>query len=98
MKLTSYRLDTAPKGCSERSETTVEGRTDVAVIGGGLTGVVAALHLARSGAQVHLFEQHTVGFGASGRNGGMATTGMSVGIRQAVDKLGFDTAARLYGA
>ena len=71
---------------------------DVAVIGGGLTGVVAALHLARRGAEVHLFEQDTVGFGASGRNGGMATTGMSIGIRQAVDKLGFETAARLYGA
>ena len=98
MKFTSYWLDTAPKGSLERSKTTVDGRTDVAVIGGGLTGVVAALHLARRGAKVHLFEQHTVGFGASGRNGGMATTGMSIGIRDAVDKLGFETAARLYGA
>jgi glycine/D-amino acid oxidase-like deaminating enzyme len=76
----------------------VEGRADVAVIGGGLTGVVAALHLARRGAKVHLFEQHTVGFGASGRNGGMATTGMSIGIRDAVAKFGFDKAVRLYGA
>ncbi len=98
MKFTSYWLDTAPKGFPERLETTVEGRTDVAVIGGGLTGVVAALYLARRGAKVHLFEQHTVGFGASGRNGGMATTGMSIGISHAVDKLGFDTAVRLYGA
>jgi glycine/D-amino acid oxidase-like deaminating enzyme len=98
MKLTSYWLDTAPKGSPERSTTRVEGRTGVAVIGGGLTGVVAALHLARSGAQVQLFEAHTVGFGASGRNGGMATTGMSIGIRDAVAKLGLDTAARLYGA
>ena len=98
MKFTSYWLDTAPQGLLERSKTTVEGRTEVAVIGGGLTGVVAALHLARRGAGVHLFEQHSVGFGASGRNGGMATTGMSIGIRQAVDKLGFETAARLYDA
>src|SRR5688500_15713449 len=98
MKFTSYWLDTAPQGSPARSRTTVDGRTDVAVIGGGLTGVVAALHLARRGAKVHLFEQHTVGFGASGRNGGMATTGMSIGIRHAVDKLGFDTAVRLYGA
>jgi glycine/D-amino acid oxidase-like deaminating enzyme len=96
MKFTSYWIDTAPKGSPERSKTTVAGRTDVAVIGGGLTGVVAALHLARRGAKVHLFEQHTVGFGASGRNGGMATTGMSIGIRDAVDKLGFDKAASLY--
>jgi glycine/D-amino acid oxidase-like deaminating enzyme len=96
MKFMSYWLDTAPKGSAERSTTTVEGRTDVAVVGGGLTGVVAALHLARSGAKVDLFEQSTVGFGASGRNGGMATTGMSIGIRDAVDKLGFDKAASLY--
>ncbi len=98
MKFSSYWLDTAPKDCLERSQTSVEGRTEVAVIGGGLTGVVAALHLARSGAKVDLFEQNTVGFGASGRNGGMATTGMSIGIRDAVAKLGFDTAVRLYGA
>ena len=96
MKFTSYWLDTAPKGSLERSKTTVDGRTDVAVIGGGLTGVVAALHLARSGAKVEIFEQHTVGFGASGRNGGMATTGMSIGIRDAVAKMGFDKAAALY--
>ena len=96
MKFTSYWLDTAPKGSPERSQTHVEGRTDVAVIGGGLTGVVAALHLARSGAKVDLFERSTVGFGASGRNGGMATTGMSIGIRDAVDKFGFDKAASLY--
>jgi glycine/D-amino acid oxidase-like deaminating enzyme len=98
MKFSSYWLDTAPKDCLERSTTSVEGRTQVAVIGGGLTGVVAALHLARRGAKVDLFEQNTVGFGASGRNGGMATTGMSIGIRDAVAKLGFDTAVRLYGA
>ncbi|PVG81999.1 FAD-dependent oxidoreductase [Nocardioides gansuensis] len=96
MKFTSYWLDTAPKGSPERAKTTVAGHTDVAVIGGGLTGVVAALHLARRGARVHLFEQHTVGFGASGRNGGMATTGMSIGIRGAVAKMGFDKAASLY--
>jgi glycine/D-amino acid oxidase-like deaminating enzyme len=98
MKFSSYWLDTAPEGSLERSRTVVEGRTEVAVIGGGLTGVVAALHLARRGAKVDLFEQNTVGFGASGRNGGMATTGMSIGIRDAVAKLGFDTAVRLYGA
>jgi glycine/D-amino acid oxidase-like deaminating enzyme len=98
MKFTSYWLDTAPQGSPERSTTTVDRHTDVAVIGGGLTGVVAALHLARSGAKVDLFEQDTVGFGASGRNGGMATTGMSIGIRDAVDKIGFDKAAPLYRA
>lgn len=96
MKFMSYWHDTAPPVSPARSTTRVGGRTDVAVVGGGLTGVVAALHLARSGAKVELFEQETVGYGASGRNGGMATTGMSIGIRDAVDKLGFDRAAALY--
>jgi glycerol-3-phosphate dehydrogenase len=67
MKFSSYWLDTAPKGSPERAKTSVEGRTGVAVIGGGLTGVVAALHLARRGAKVDLFEQNTVGFGTSSR-------------------------------
>lgn len=44
MKLTSYWLDTAAQGCKERSRSTEDGRTEVAVIGAGLTGVVAALH------------------------------------------------------
>ncbi|MFJ8466015.1 FAD-dependent oxidoreductase [Streptomyces swartbergensis] len=53
----------------------------MAIIGAGLTGLSAALHLARKSADVHVFEKDTVGFGASGRNGGMATTGLSIGFR-----------------
>ena len=58
MKFTSYWLDTAPKGPRSGRQTTVDGHTDVAVIGGGLTGVVAALHLARRGAKVTLRAAH----------------------------------------
>jgi glycine/D-amino acid oxidase-like deaminating enzyme len=91
MKFTPYWLDTAPQG-PDRSRTDVGGHVDVAIIGAGLTGLSAALHLARKGANVHVFEKETVGFGASGRNGGMATTGMSIGFRSAVSRYGFDTA------
>ncbi|CAM5559156.1 putative oxidoreductase OrdL [Streptomyces afghaniensis 772] [Streptomyces afghaniensis] len=91
MKFTPYWLDTAPQG-PDRSRTDIGGHVDVAVIGAGLTGLSAALHLARKGANVHVFEKDTVGFGASGRNGGMATTGMSIGFRSAVSRYGFDTA------
>ena len=48
---------------------------DVCVIGGGFTGVSAALHLAQAGARVVLLEAETIGFGASGRNGGQIHTG-----------------------
>jgi glycine/D-amino acid oxidase-like deaminating enzyme len=91
MKFTPYWLDTAPPG-PDRSRTDVGGHVDVAIIGAGLTGLSAALHLARKGANVQVFERDTVGFGASGRNGGMATTGMSIGFRSAVSRYGFDTA------
>lgn len=47
-----------------------EERCDVCVIGGGFTGLSAALHLAEAGAAVVLLDAAEPGFGASGRNGG----------------------------
>src|SRR5688572_31910740 len=91
MKFTPYWLDTAPQG-PDRSRTEIGGHTDVAIVGAGLTGLSAALHLARKGANVQVFERETVGWGASGRNGGMATGGLAIGLRDAVARYGFDTA------
>ncbi|MFM2317380.1 MAG: hypothetical protein RLZZ215_1, partial [Pseudomonadota bacterium] len=48
---------------------------DVCIVGGGYTGLSAALHLADAGYQVVLLEAHRVGWGASGRNGGQVGTG-----------------------
>ena len=50
-------------------------RTDVCIIGGGFTGLSAALHLARAGVKVVLLEAQTIGFAASGRNGGQIHSG-----------------------
>ncbi|KEO50528.1 NAD(P)/FAD-dependent oxidoreductase [Thioclava pacifica] len=50
-------------------------RADICVIGGGFTGLSAALHLAEKGFSVILLEAHRVGFGASGRNGGQVGSG-----------------------
>jgi len=50
-------------------------RCDVCVVGGGFTGLSAALHLRERGLDVVLLEAQRVGFGASGRNGGQVGTG-----------------------
>src|ERR1700723_1048127 len=51
-------------------------RTDVAVVGGGITGLSTALHLAEGGAGVVLLEAEEPGWGASGRNGGQVNPGL----------------------
>ena len=50
-------------------------RADLCIVGGGYTGLSAALHAARSGLSVVLLEAHRMGFGASGRNGGQVGSG-----------------------
>ncbi|HQW81237.1 MAG TPA: FAD-binding oxidoreductase [Pseudomonadota bacterium] len=50
-------------------------RVDVAILGGGLTGLSAALELAQHGLKVAILEAHRVGWGASGRSGGQGIFG-----------------------
>lgn len=52
-----------------------EARTEVAIVGGGFTGVSAALHLAEAGVAATVLEADAAGFGASGRNGGFCCLG-----------------------
>jgi glycine/D-amino acid oxidase-like deaminating enzyme len=52
-------------------------QAEVCIIGGGFTGVAAALTLAERGVDVVLLEQHRIGWGASGRNGGQLIGGLS---------------------
>ena len=51
---------------------------DVAVVGGGYTGLSAALHLCEGGAKVAVLEAVEIGFGGSGRNVGLVNAGMWV--------------------
>ena len=54
-------------------------RCDVAVVGGGFTGLSAAYHLARRGVRVALLEASRLGSGASGRTGGIVLEGTAIG-------------------
>jgi len=95
VKLGSYWLDTAEPGADYRRND-VPAHADVAVIGAGLTGLSTALHLARAGASVVLLEEHTIGWGASGRNGGMATTGLAISFPTAVKRYGPERARDMF--
>ena len=53
-------------------------KTDIAIIGGGYTGLSAALRLAQSGRSVSVFDAGRPGWGASGRNGGFCCLGGSM--------------------
>jgi glycine/D-amino acid oxidase-like deaminating enzyme len=68
MRLDSYWLDSAPR-FSVGVEGPVDGRADVVIIGGGFTGLSAALALARRRASVMVLEAGRIVGEASGRNG-----------------------------
>lgn len=70
--------------------------TDVAIVGGGYTGLSAARTLARLTADVTLLERHTIGWGASGRNGGFVLPGYKPEMETLDRKLGPDRAAGMF--
>lgn len=72
-----------------------EEQADVVIIGGGFTGLSAALHAAEAGFSVVLLEGKRIGWGASGRNGGQLIPGMRWGAVELVERFGEDRAARL---
>jgi gamma-glutamylputrescine oxidase len=73
-----------------------ETHADVAVIGGGYTGLSAALNLAERGYNVALIEQARIGWGASGRNGGQINTGLRKGPIELIARYGRDRAKALF--
>ena len=70
---TYYKRTVADPAVRPALSGTVE--CDVAIVGGGLAGLSAALQLARAGRRVAVLEAESVGFGASGRNGGFVFPG-----------------------
>ncbi|WP_444543229.1 NAD(P)/FAD-dependent oxidoreductase [Neptunicoccus cionae] len=77
---------------------TLEGdhSADVCVIGGGFTGLSAALHLAERGFRVTLLEAQRMGWGASGRNGGQVGSGQRRDQMELEKMVGRDDARHLW--
>ena len=58
------------------------GKTDVAIVGGGVVGVACALELARRGADVRVLERDRLGHGCSYGNAGWLTASLAVPLAQ----------------
>lgn len=67
---------------------------EIAVIGGGYTGLSAALHLSRDhGIAVAVLDAAEIGWGASGRNGGFNGVGATkLSLQQLIDRYGLQGA------
>ena len=106
IKLVQDRSDTADypdsyyhATCNRSLElTSLDGsvRADICIIGGGYTGLSAALHLSRRGYDVVLLEARKPGWGASGRNGGQLCSGQRKDQLTLTEMVGTDTARHFW--
>jgi gamma-glutamylputrescine oxidase len=69
---------------------------DVCVVGGGLTGLSAALHAAKAGHQTILLDAQRIGWGASGRNGGQISGGLNWDQRRLEARIGNEAAKDIW--
>jgi glycine/D-amino acid oxidase-like deaminating enzyme len=97
MKLEPYWLDSAPRFDADAAGP-LSGKVDVAIVGGGFTGLSAALALAKSGANVAVLEAGRVIGEASGRNGGHCNNGTAHDLGGLAASLGLERASALYRA
>jgi gamma-glutamylputrescine oxidase len=98
LELTRHSYYAATAG-GRRDYPALQGDTscDVAIVGGGLAGLSAAIDLRARGMSVVLLEAREVGFGASGRNGGQAIHGLACDQEVIERQLGLDEARRVWG-
>lgn len=98
MKLDSYWNDSLP-ATPVASAQGLPAQVDVAIVGGGFTGLSAALQLARRGASVVVLEAGaTVAPEASGRNGGHVNNGLALDYVEVADRVGVERARAWYHA
>ena len=97
MQTTPYWLDTAPQFTGSVHEA-IDSRADVVIVGGGLTGLSAALELARQGAETIVIEAGSVIGKASGRNGGQCNVGIFHDYGDLSRRLGERQATHFYRA
>jgi glycine/D-amino acid oxidase-like deaminating enzyme len=97
MDALSYWADTSKSENSYRGSPLPES-VDCTVVGGGLTGISAAYHMAREGLTVALLEREHLGWGASSRNGGMAIPGIKPKADVLIKQHGIEATRRMFNA
>lgn len=70
------------------SQSDVTGHVDVAIVGGGFTGLSTALHASEKGLACHVLEANHIGFGGSGRNVGLVNAALWLQPAKVLEKLG----------
>ncbi len=71
-----------------RSEMDADSNVDVAIVGGGFTGLSTALHCAEKNLSAHVLEAEQIGFGGSGRNVGLVNAGIWLPPKEVREELG----------
>jgi glycine/D-amino acid oxidase-like deaminating enzyme len=96
----SFWLETSGDDVTARPALDGSARADVAIVGGGYTGLWTALYLLRDDPtlRVVVLEAETCGFGASGRNGAWCAPGLNIGLRLLERRHGRDAARAVHRA
>jgi glycine/D-amino acid oxidase-like deaminating enzyme len=95
MKTIPFWIDDFPRPADLPTSPLPE-RVDVAIVGGGYTGLSAARVLAKGGAKVAVLEQGDIGSGASGVNGGQVEPGVKLGIQKVFQKYGAELGREIW--
>ncbi|HEY7469131.1 MAG TPA: FAD-binding oxidoreductase [Acidimicrobiia bacterium] len=96
MKQTPFWVDDHPRPSGITSE--LPGEADVLIVGSGLTGLSAALRLARGGKTVVVAEAGEIASGASSMNGGMVSPDIKAGIPYIFDRYGPELGREMWEA
>jgi glycine/D-amino acid oxidase-like deaminating enzyme len=98
MKTTPFWTDDYPRPNDLPVAAELPTEADVAIIGGGYTGLSAARTLAKGGANVVVLERETIGWGASSRNAGITGSGMKAGMMTIFKRYGKEYGLKFWQA
>ena len=96
MKQTPFWVEEHPR--PENITSDLPGDADVMIVGSGLTGLTAALRLARGGKSVVVVDSGEIASGASSINGGMVSPDIKAGIKSIFDQHGPELGREMWQA